>query len=72
MPCTITAQEAAHYERETNRRRYGVDDTDARIAIAVACEATKLLESNGLLEKASPLLKTWLENHKSEDVKRVT
>jgi hypothetical protein len=74
MPCTVTRQEAEYYEREANKKKFGVDDLDERITEAVACELARAFEKASLNLSSKPRLskmtRKWIELHKESDKQR--
>ncbi len=70
MPCVVTKEEEEWYEREGNKKEYGVADLDDRITTTVACELAKILEKHGLLNECSAVANKWIKKHKKEDRER--
>lgn len=70
MPCSITQDEKDYYEREKNRKEYGVAELTHRITTAVACELAKLIEDQGLQGRLSPMAQKWIRLHAEEDAAR--
>lgn len=70
MPCTVSKEEQEWYEKEDNKKKYGVADLDDRITTAVACELVRLLRANGLLDQCSVMARKWIKQHDKEDRQR--
>jgi len=70
MPCTVSKEEEEWYEKEGNKKLYGVADLDDRITERVACELAKVLEQNNMLYLLTPVALKWIEKHKKEDKRR--
>jgi hypothetical protein len=66
VSCQVTREEEGFYEHQSKAAVYGVPGLDRRVTATVACEACRLLEQNGLIDKASPMLRRWFERHQNE------
>lgn len=47
MPCAVSKEEKEFYEKEDNRKAYGVAELMSRITETVACELSRILETKG-------------------------
>lgn len=71
MPCTVTDEEVKFYERESNKRRFGKEETDEDLLEAVACSACRVLVTVGAIDHAPRFVQLWWEAHQKEDQERI-
>lgn len=67
MPCSVSQSEIDYYEEDKNKKAFGLVLTDAKLLEEVACQATKFLYENKLLDEAPELVKKWFTLHSKKD-----
>lgn len=70
MPCSVSKEEEAFYERQGNERIYGESDLTDRITTRVACELAQIIKSLGAESRLSPVAQKWIKVHEKEDEAR--
>lgn len=64
MPCTVTPEEVAYFEKQYNLRQYGKEWTDAQLTTAVACWLAKHVNPTYVMP---PYVAGWIEAHRKQD-----
>lgn len=66
MPCKVSDEEIAYYERAYNLEHYGVDWTQRELTTSVACWLAKNCRRD---VEIPPYVLGWIKNHAKEDAK---
>lgn len=67
MPCTVTPDDIAYYERAYNEKEYGIAGGNLAITTAVACYLVREAEQGSDPKKRPLWVAKWIKNHAKED-----
>lgn len=67
MPCTLQPWEIEYEERRENKEKFNRKLTDVELLEEVACQATRFLHENKLMDEAPEIVKKWFILHRKKD-----
>ncbi len=72
MPCTVSREDAAYFDRESNRKRFGEAISHEELLTRVACDLLSLIDRVVPIDKVKlePLTQAWVDWHRQQDLER--